>query len=93
MTSTEIEKAIIEILEELQAGSDDADQKITSSTAPLADLGFFDSLLGIETTLALEERLKCKCPDDSVFIDKATSKALTVAQVAKRLAPLVGKAA
>jgi acyl carrier protein len=93
MTSTEIEKKIIETLQELQTGSGETEHKITSATSPLDDLAFFDSLLAIETTLVLEEMLKCKCSDDSVFIDKKTAKALTVAQIAQRLAPLTGKAA
>jgi len=93
MTSTEIEKTIIEALKELQAGCGDAPKEITPTTFPLTDLGFFDSLLAIETTLVLEELLKCSCPDDSVFIDKETAKPLTVAQIAERLAPLAGKAA
>jgi len=92
MTSVEIEMTIIETLRELQAGCGEAEQKITPTTLPLVDLGFFDSLLAIETTLVLEERLKCNCPDDSVFIDKETTTPLTVAQVAARLAPLAGKA-
>jgi acyl carrier protein len=93
MTSAEIEKAIIETLHDLQAGSGEPEQNITSRTLPLVDLGFFDSLLAIETTLALEDRLKCGCPDDSVFIDKDTAKPLSVAQIAARLAALAGKAA
>jgi acyl carrier protein len=92
MTSAEIEKAIIETLRELQAGCGEPEQQITPKTLPLVDLGFFDSLLAIETTLVLEERLKCSCPDDSVFIDKETTP-LSVAQIAARLAPLAGKAA
>jgi acyl carrier protein len=93
MTSAEIEKAIIETLQELQAGAGEPEQKITPATCPLAELGFFDSLLAIETTLVLEERLKCKCPDDSVFVEKETAKALTISQIAARLAQLAGKAA
>lgn len=93
MTSAEIEKAILETLQELQVGCGEPAQNITSKTLPLTDLVFFDSLLAIETTLVLEERLKCDYPDDSVFIDKETTKPLSVAQVAARLATLVGKAA
>jgi acyl carrier protein len=93
MTSAEIEQTIIETLQKLQAGSGEPEQKITSATSPLAELGFFDSLLAIETTLVLEERLKCKCPEDSVFVEKETAKALTIAQIAKRFAELAGKAA
>ena len=48
---------------------------MNAPTSPLAELGFFDSLLAIETTLVLEERLKCKCSEDSVFVEKETAKA------------------
>jgi acyl carrier protein len=93
MTSAEIQKTIIETLIELQAGSGEAGQEITPATLPLTDLGFFDSLLGIETTLALEELLKCKCEVDSVFKDKDTGDPLNIAQIAERLAKVAGKAA
>jgi hypothetical protein len=49
-------------------------------------MGFFDSLLAIETTLLLEERLGCSCGDDSVFKDADTDAPLSIAQIAARLA-------
>ena len=93
MTSAEIEKIIIETLAELQAGCGEPGQEITSATTPLGDLGFFDSLLAIETTLALEQKLKCKCPDDNAFVEKDNEELLTIAQIAARLAQIQGKAA
>jgi acyl carrier protein len=93
MTNAEIERIIIETLLELQAGSGEAPCEITPATSPLGDLGFFDSLLAIETTLALEQRVGCSCEDDSVFIDKETAKVLTIAEVAKRLTQMPKRAA
>lgn len=93
MNNAEIEKIIIEALKELQAGSGETPCEITPSTLPLRDLGFFDSLLGIETTLALEEQLGCSCEEDSVFIDKETGKPLTIAEIAKRLKQMPKRAA
>jgi acyl carrier protein len=86
MTNTEIEKIIIETLQELQAGSGEAAQEIIPTTTPLTELGFFDSLLAIETTLALEERLGCSCDESSVFKHKETEKPLTIAEIAGLLA-------
>jgi acyl carrier protein len=86
MTGAEIEKIIIETLTGLQAGSGDTPCEINPQTSPLTDLTFFDSLLAIETTLALEERLKCSCGEDSVFVDKTSDKVLTVSEIAERLA-------
>jgi hypothetical protein len=39
-------------------------------------------LLGIETTLVVEERLGIPCKVDTIFKDKATGEALAIAQVA-----------
>jgi acyl carrier protein len=93
MTSAEIEKIIIETLTTLQAGCGEPAQSISSATKPLDELEFFDSLLAIETTLALEQSLKCKCPNDNAFFDKDSEKMLTIAEIAARLAKLQGKAA
>jgi hypothetical protein len=88
MTRTEIEGIIIETLLELQAGSEEPDCLITVNTSPLTDLGFFDSLLGIETTIALEEKLGCSCGEGTVFKHKGTDQPLTIAEVANKLAQM-----
>ena len=82
MKAAEIEVLIIEIVKELQVGTGNTAQEITPATTPLSDLEFFDSLLAIETTLVLEERLKCKFAVDSVFPDKETDKALSISEIA-----------
>ena len=88
MTNTQIEKIIIEALLELQAGTGETAQEISSATAPLADLSFFDSLLAIETTLALEEKLGCSCVESSVFKHRETEKPRTIAEIACQLAQI-----
>lgn len=86
MTAAEIEVVIVEVLKELQAGAGTAPREITPAVKPLLDLEFFDSLLAIETTLVLEERLECKFEVDSVFIDKDTEGALTISEIAACIA-------
>jgi acyl carrier protein len=86
MNKTEIEQIIVETLQELQAGSGDTECTINPVVVPLSELGFFDSLLAIETSLVLEERLGCSCGEDSVFRDKQTSEPLAIAEIASRLA-------
>jgi acyl carrier protein len=86
MDISEIEQIIVQTLQELQAGSGDGNCEIIPAVVPLLELGFFDSLLAIETTIVLEERLGCSCGDDSVFKDKGTEQPLTIAQIASRLA-------
>jgi len=86
MTKTEIEQIIVETLRQLQVASGDVERDISPVMVPLSDLGFFDSLLAIETTLVLEERLGCSCDDDSVFKDSETSQPLSISDIAARFA-------
>jgi hypothetical protein len=89
MTKLEIEQIIIETLRELQVASGDMECEISSTVVPLSTLSFFDSLLAIETTLVLEERLAHSCGDDNIFKDKDTSQPLAISEVASRLAQKV----
>lgn len=93
MTQSEIEKIVIMVLTELQAGTGDMSVEITSQTIPLQDLDFFDSLLGIETTILLDEKLGIKWKEDSVFTEVESTNQLSVAQIAVRLMQALGVAA
>ena len=86
MNQGDIEQIIVEALRELQIGSGDNERVIDPVVIPLSQLGFFDSLLAIETTLLLEERLGFSCGEDSVFKDRQTSEPLTISEIASRLA-------
>jgi acyl carrier protein len=82
MSEIEVQGVIIATLKELQDGLGTSTSEVTQDTKPLLDLDFFDSLLGIETTLVLEERLGVSCPVDTIFTDKATGEPLAIAQIA-----------
>ncbi|WP_446745602.1 phosphopantetheine-binding protein [Silvibacterium acidisoli] len=85
MSELEVQGVIIATLEELQEGLGTDSSEITQGTKPLLDLDFFDSLLGIETTLVLEERLGISCAVDTIFKDKETGEPLAIAQIASLL--------
>ena len=85
MSELEVQGVIIATLEELQEGLGTDPSEITQGTKPLLDLDFFDSLLGIETTLVLEERLGISCAVDTIFKDKETGEPLAIAQIASLL--------
>jgi acyl carrier protein len=93
MTKTEIEEIIVQTLQELQNATGLENSEIKATVVPLSDLGFFDSLLAIETTLVLEERFGCSCGEDSVFRDKETSEPLAISDIASRLAQKLAAAA
>lgn len=82
MSELEVQSVIIATLKELQEGLGTDPSEITQSTKPLLDLDFFDSLLGIETTLVLEERIGVSCAADTIFKDKGTGEPLAIAQIA-----------
>jgi acyl carrier protein len=86
MTPSEIETLIVETLRNLQQATGETPCEISAQVVPLSELGFFDSLLAIETTLVLEERLGGSWDDESVFSDKETAQPLTIAEIAAHLA-------
>lgn len=93
MTRIEIEQTLIDLLKELQDVTGDSSCNVTTTTMPLRDLAFFDSLLALETTVTLEEKLGASWDQDSVFVDKESAVALTVSEIAQKLATASGIAA
>lgn len=93
MTKDEIEQTLIDLLKELQVVTGDTSCDVTPATTPITDLGFFDSLLALETTVLLEDKLGASWDQDSVFVAKDNTKALTVAEIAEKLAAASGIAA
>jgi acyl carrier protein len=82
---TQVESAVIELLIELQSLAGEETAPITQTTRPLADLAFFDSLLGLELTVSLEERLGIEIDEQTVFADGDTREPLSVAQIAEMI--------
>jgi hypothetical protein len=93
MTKAEIEQTLVDLLKELQVTTGECACVVTAATVPLRDLSFFDSLLALETTVVLEERLGAAWDQDSVFTEKDGARPLTIAEIAARLAANSGAAA
>jgi acyl carrier protein len=90
MTQGEIEQSLITMLKELQTGAGEPAYELTPTTVPLKDLGFFDSLLALETTITLEEKLGTSFNADSIFSDKESAEPLSVSQIAARIVKVQG---
>lgn len=90
MNQGEIERTLIQMLEVLQAGAEEERSEVGPATVPLTELGFFDSLLALETTIALEERFSVSFGEDTVFWDKENAKPLSVSQIAENIVKTSG---
>jgi hypothetical protein len=90
MTSGEIERVVLEVLRESQTLSGRAWTDLEPTAKPIGDLDGFDSLAGVEATVMLEEKLGCRDLEaDSVFVSENGKRALTVKQIAERIANLL----
>ena len=85
MSMTSVENLVIQLLTELQSLVAEDPVKVTRATVPLKDLAFFDSLLGLEMTVALEGQLGISIGEQTVFSDKDTRESLSVTQIAQRI--------
>ena len=85
LRQTHVEQVIIELLQELGCAVSNEPVEITSMSTPLSDLAFFDSLLGLEMTVALEQRLGITIEEQTVFCEKDTREPLSIAQIAEKL--------
>lgn len=93
MARDEILKCLVETVAEVQTLSGCAAVNITAELCPIYDLEGFDSLRGVETTILLSEKLKCKFKagkkDVNVFISKDGRRALRIEEAASRLLELI----
>ena len=75
MTGNDVERALVEVLTEIQTMSGSACPAMDARTCPLRDLPQFDSQLALLATVELGERLQCVIPEDvNVFIDGETNR-------------------
>ncbi len=75
MSGSEVERAIVEVLTEIQTMSGAPCPAMDGRTCPLRDLPQFDSQLALLATVELCARLQCAIPEDvNVFIDEETNR-------------------
>jgi acyl carrier protein len=91
-SKTELQKRLIECLQEVQDLSGSEPTEITPDTCPIRDLPDFDSLRGVEATVYLSGKLKIKIEapqgEVNVFISKDGRRALRVREVVDRILSL-----
>ena len=89
----EVENELLSVLALVQELSGREAQEIATATKPIGDLDGFDSLTAAETTTLLAQRLDhsigLKRGTANVFVSPDGCRALTVNEIAQRLASLM----
>jgi hypothetical protein len=82
MNESDVERAIVEVLTEIQTMSGAACPAIDGHTCPLRDLPQFDSQLALLATVELAARLQCEIPEEvNVFIDEETNRPRRIGEI------------
>ena len=80
MTREAVLKALLKVLKETQERTGQAPVELDETACPLRDLPQFDSLLALEVSVELEDKLGCRS-EDNLFLDDRTKQPLTVGQI------------
>jgi acyl carrier protein len=88
MDTNEAQLLVLAVLEEIQKSSGRAFSEVAPDDEPIGALDGFDSLTGIEATVMIEEKLGCNLDLESIFVSQDGRRALTLEQIAKRVAKL-----
>ena len=88
MGMSEIRSAVVAALQEAQAKSGKAYADLSGDDQPIGNLDGFDSLMGIEVTVIIEERMGCQVDRDSLFVAEDGRRAATLQEVCDYIADL-----
>ncbi len=89
MTFEELQKLLIEVITEIQAGSGRPVPEFHAELRPIGDLEGFDSLNGLEVSCELSKRLDCDIKPELMVPDYPWDQ-LTVNEIVGRLQQAVG---
>ena len=90
MDKAGVTQQVVQAVEQVQEASGRAAGGIGAATRPIGDAAGFDSLSGIEVTVALSQSLGHELPDDNLFVSEDGRRALSIAEVADNLCKTIG---
>ena len=85
MNAHEVRTLVDNVLREVQIISGREYTQLGMSDSPLGKLDGFDSLIGIEATVMLEECIGREIPRDSLFISEDGRRASTLSEICEYL--------
>ena len=89
METKEIESVIVAVLREVQTISEREWTDLGPESRPVGDLDGFDSLSGVEVTVAIEQKLECKFEIESIFTSDDGKRALNLKQISDRISNML----
>ena len=76
---------VIQAVAQVQEASGRSAEGIGASTKPIGGAPGFDSLNGIEVTVALSQSLCHELPNDNLFVSEDGKRALSISEIADNL--------
>ena len=84
-----VRAALVAVLRQVQETSGRPCPNITDGIRPIGDLPGFDSLLAVEATVLLEQKLGCTLADGTPFISDSGTRALRLGDIVDRTLAMV----
>ena len=90
MDKATVTQQIVRAVVQVQEATGRAAGGIGAATRPMGDAPGFDSLSGIEVTVALSQSLGHELPDDNLFVSQDGKRALSISEIADNLCKTIG---
>jgi hypothetical protein len=84
-----VRAALVAVLRQVQETSGRPCPAITDTIKPIGDLPGFDSLLAVEATVLLEQKLGCTLASGTPFISDSGTRALRMDMIVERTLAMV----
>ena len=90
MDKATVMQEVVQAVVQVQKASGRAAGGIGPSTKPIGGAPGFDSLNGVEVTVALSQSLGYELPDDNLFVSQDGKRALSISEIADDLCKTIG---
>ena len=90
MDKATVMQEVVQAVVQVQEASGRAAGGIGPSTKPIGGAPGFDSLNGVEVTVALSQSLGYELPDDNLFVSQDGKRALSISEIADDLCKTIG---
>ena len=90
MDKATVTQQVVQAVVKVQEASGRAARGFGPSTRPIGDAPGFDSLNGVEVTVALSHSLGHELPDDNLFVSQDGKRALSISEIADNLCKTMG---